>query len=57
MTGSSGNVPTTSEDSRRLSEDFRTFEHFRSYLEDNSFSVLSFRQNTEKDTKSSFNAF
>ena len=57
MTGSSGNVPATSEDSRRLSEDFRTFEHFRSYLEDNSFSVLSFRQNTEKDAKSSFNAF
>ena len=32
MTGSSGNVPATSEDLRRLSGDFRAFEHFRSYL-------------------------
>ena len=53
MTQISVNVPATSEDFRRISEDFRTFpkikcpqmfpktfEHFRSYLKDDSFSVL-----------------
>ena len=54
MIGISGNVPATSKDFRRLSEDFRTlskmsahisktFEHFRSYLKDENFSVLWFR--------------
>ena len=54
MTGISGNVPATSEDFRLLSEDFRTlpkmsadvpktFEHFRSYLKEDNFSVLWFR--------------
>ena len=53
MTEISVNVPATSEDFRRISEDFRTlpkikcpqmfpktFEHFRSYLKDDNFSVL-----------------
>ena len=53
MTEISVNVPATSEDFRRISEDFRTlpkikclqifpktFEHFQSYLKDNTFSVL-----------------
>ena len=53
MTDISGNVPATSEDFRRITEDFRTlpkikcpqmfqktFEHFRSYLKDDTFSVL-----------------
>ena len=53
MTDISGNVPATSEDFRRISEDFRTlpkikclqmfqktFEHFRSYLKDDTFSAL-----------------
>ena len=53
VTEISGNVPATSEDFRRISEDFRTlpkikcpqmfpktFEHFQSYLKDNTFSVL-----------------
>ena len=59
MTGISGNVLATSDDFRRLSEDFRTlpkmsadvpkaFEHFRSYLKDSSFRVLWFRKNTKK---------
>ena len=55
MTEISGNVPATSEDFRRISEDFRTlpksnvprlspktFEHSRSYLKDDTFSVLSY---------------
>ena len=52
--GFPGNVPATSEDFRLLSEDFRTlpkmsadvpktFEHFRSYLKEDNFSVLWFR--------------
>ena len=49
MTGISGNVPATSEDFQRLSEDFRTllkmsahipFEHFQSFLKDDNFSLL-----------------
>ena len=53
MTDISGNVPATSEDFRRISEDFRTlpkikclqmfqktFEHFRSYLKDDTFRKL-----------------
>ena len=53
MTEISVNVPATSEDFGRISEDFRTlpkikcpqmfpktFEHFRSYLKDDNFSVL-----------------
>ena len=53
MTDISGNVPATSEDFRRITEDFRTlpkikcpqlfqktFEHFRSYLKDDTFSAL-----------------
>ena len=54
MTKISGNVLATSEDFQRISEDFRTFpkilkclqmfpktfEHFRSYLKDDTFSVL-----------------
>ena len=53
MTEISVNVPATSKDFRRISEDFRTlpkikcpqmfpktFEHFRSYLTDDIFSVL-----------------
>ena len=53
MTDISGNVPATFEDFRRISEDFRTlpkikclqmfqktFEHFRSYLKDDTFSAL-----------------
>ena len=54
MTDISGNVPATSEDFQRINEDFRTlpkinvlalmfqktFEHFRSYLKDDTFSAL-----------------
>ena len=53
MTDISGNAPATSEDFRRITEDFRplpkikcplmfqkTFEHFRSYLKDDTFSAL-----------------
>ena len=53
MTDISGNVPATSEDFRRIIEDFRTlpkikcpqmfqktFEHFRSYLKDDTFSAF-----------------
>ena len=54
LTKISGNVLATSEDFQRISEDFRTFpkilkclqmfpktfEHFRSYLKDDTFSVL-----------------
>ena len=66
MTEISVNVPATSEDFRRISEDFRTlfkikcpqtfaktFEHFRSYLKDDNFSVLwyDFVRIQKKDTK------
>ena len=65
MTEISVNVPATSEDFRRISEDFRTlpkikcpqmfpktFEHFRSYLKDDNSSVLWYDfKNTKKDTK------
>ena len=51
ITGISENVPATSEDFRQFSEDFLTlpkmskdvlmnFEHFWSYLKDNSFSMF-----------------
>ena len=53
MTDISGNAPATSEDFRRITEDFhplpkikcplmfqKTFEHFRSYLKDDTFSAL-----------------
>ena len=68
MTQISVNVPATSEDFRRISEDFRTlpkikcpqmfpktFEHFRSYLKDDTFSELwyDFVRIQKKDTKSS----
>ena len=68
MTEISVNGPATSEDFWRISEDFRTlpkikcpqmfpktFEHFRSYLKDDTFSVLwyDFVRIQKKDTKSS----
>ena len=68
MTEISVNVPTTSEDFRRISEDFRTlpkikclqmfpktFEQVQSYLNDDTFSVLwyDFVRIQKKDTKSS----
>ena len=66
MTDISGNVPATSEDFRRITEDFRTlpkikcpqmfqktFEHFRSYLKDDTFSVLWYDfVRTQKRTQS-----
>ena len=68
MTEISVNVPTISEDFRRISEDFRTlpkikclqmfpktFEQVQSYLKDDTFSVLwyDFVRIQKKDTKSS----
>ena len=63
-TGISENVPVGSEDFWRFSEHFQTFpkmsedvettfEHFRSYLEDENFRLFWFRW----DAKSSFDAF
>ena len=66
MSEISGNVQTTSEDFRRITEDFRrlpkikcpqmfqkTFAHFRSYLKDDTFSVLWYDfVRTQKRTQS-----
>ena len=67
MTKIPGNVLATSEDFRRISQDFRTFpkilkclqmfpktlEHFRSYLKDDTFSVLWYDfVRTQKRTQS-----
>ena len=66
MTDISGNVPATSEDFQPITEDFRTlpkikcplmfqktFEHFRSYLKDDTFSAFwHFIVRTQKRTQS-----